>query len=700
MATTSRFAQLTDYCLVEYRYADPLAPEDYSYTFRRIVNSAVDGQVQLMNRVDAADAVTRNVRERSAVQISNGVYADTDKDQLPNYLDYNADLAWTEITAPNCPYDTVVIHLLAGYNFEGIDGTMFKVTADERSGKEIVLCNVVFLKTADWFEYNPDPVLLGDKLYDRYIQVKIPSAKLNNDIYYSLEGNPTQSQTFIAKSTSNNMGLLRANPLKVSAIEIASTTVESVGGANYNLYSISSTKTVALNQSDEFALLGATIQESPGGDYYEYFATWGGGFIEDYIGATSGLPGYDYIVIHELTVREQIGSIFTKTAFFQSIQEENFDQPNLFRPIVLNGSAVSFTIEYVMRLYNKANSEQVIRTGSVSSYNASRWGRDLTRISLLSEPESNKVYNKVVAGPTLPETTFLNNSLPVTVTGDQEAPPTKVIPAFFERTTITAQSDTIHLDGEGQIAQQASGDTQPVYGQGDATIAISPFDNYFKFTILKTDVSRGNAPSPVDLGQNAAYYLVFIDNDGNKQRYLSVADEKLGDPQSGDLIFKVPGTDAVNILQFDDKQFWITSRFDETDAETSIYHGEFVAADELERMRERQRVAEERSKVKAAFDARIAELEKKLETTQAALDEATAANVAATRPTAISAKGEGQSVTKEGKKIPSGLKEETVEQLTVAVPGLNKAVPKTKKTSVVANIAPKVVPKTFKKKSK
>jgi len=695
---------------VEYQYTNPSAPEDYSFDFLRIENTS-QGYIHLMN-VNSADATTRNVQERSAIQSTAGVYIDTDKDQIPTYLDYQAvNKPRTQITANNCPYDTVLFHFQAGYNFEDLDGVMMQITANERAvstitgtPQKLVLANLVFLKTSDYFEFNPKPVLLGDKLYDKFVRVRIPSIKLNNDIFYSLEGNPTQSQSFVAKVTSNGMGFLRANPIKISMIEIASTSVLEVGTADYNQYHIGKTSTVSVNQADEFGLLGATIQPSQGGDYFEYFATWAGGFIEDYIGLTSGLPGYNYVVIHEIRVLEQVGSLYSETTFFQSIQEENFDVPQLFRPIVHNASiAVSFTIEYVMRLYNKADSQQLIRTASMTDYNAKQWGKNITKIQLLNEPEAMRVYNKIVAGPSLPETTFLNNSLPVQV-GTANGTGSEVIkitvPAFFNSTLITVQSDTMNLNANGQLELHASSTTQPVYGQGDATIVLSPFDNYFKFTILKSETSSGNVPAPLDLGQNAEYFIVFMTNEGTKQRFPFIPDAKIGDPQAGDLVFKIPGSDATNILNYTNRQFWLVSRFADSGAETGIYYGEFVTVDEMETKRDREKAAETRSKGKAEQDARITELENKLAVAEAALLEATTQTSADT-PTAIDPNSTGQNVTDGEKvKIPAGLSQDTIDQIKVKVPGLTKSIPKSAKTSVVANIKPKVVPVVFKKTSK
>ena len=45
---TSRYIQLTDYILLEYRYTDVVSPELFNYSFTRISNSYTSA-IQLLN---------------------------------------------------------------------------------------------------------------------------------------------------------------------------------------------------------------------------------------------------------------------------------------------------------------------------------------------------------------------------------------------------------------------------------------------------------------------------------------------------------------------------------------------------------------------------------------------------------------------------------------------------------------------------
>lgn len=577
---TQRFVQATPEILIEYDYSNLISPDTMSVSFTRIVNSLASGQVQLLNPDSAVDT-TGNVQERSALQISAGKFADLDKDDIPTYLAYQENLGnitTSTVTGSNVPYDRVRIHLLSGYNFEDKDGVIIQIRATERSGKELVYASLAFLKDSDFFEFNAKPIWLGDRFYDRYFDVKIPSTKLINDTFYSLEGNVLQSSSFVALITSNGLGFLRAQPLHISVTEIKSTDLLKVAGARYNIYNIGTTKTVALNQADEFSLFSAVVQPASNGkDYFEYFGSWNGGFIEDFILNANSLPGNNYIVLHEIRLYEQIGSLYTQTDLQQSIQEEDFDKPKRFRPTLLNAdTAVSFTLEYTCRLYNKADASQIIRTASYTSLSPKDWGEELPQLKLLNAPEPYKIYNKVVDGPTIVNEAFVQSSAEVVPFT------TKYVPSFFDRFTVNLTQDTIMLDKDGQLVAEKTTDTKPVFGQGDCNIVINPFDNFLRFTILK--VSGNDIPIPLDLGSSATYYLVFINDSEKKMRFPAFTDSVLGDPTKGDVLFKIPEADAEKVLTFTTKEFYIVSRFSDG-TETMLYQGKFNTPENIQEVK-------------------------------------------------------------------------------------------------------------------
>ena len=77
-------------------------------------------------------------------------------------------------------------------------------------------------------------------------------------------------------------------------------------------------------------------------------------------------------------------------------QDTDFDEPVLFRPIIKNAnSAISFSINYVLRLYNKADATQIIKNARLTSFETQKYGRQMVQINLGVVPTVANVYNQI-----------------------------------------------------------------------------------------------------------------------------------------------------------------------------------------------------------------------------------------------------------------------------------------------------------------
>ena len=77
-------------------------------------------------------------------------------------------------------------------------------------------------------------------------------------------------------------------------------------------------------------------------------------------------------------------------------QDNDFDEPILFRPIIKNAnSAISFSINYVLRLYNKADATQIIKNANLTSFEAQKYGPQMLTINLGVVPTVANVYNQI-----------------------------------------------------------------------------------------------------------------------------------------------------------------------------------------------------------------------------------------------------------------------------------------------------------------
>lgn len=122
--------------------------------------------------------------------------------------------------------------------------------------------------------------------------------------------------------------------------------------------------------------------------------------------------------------------------------------------------------------------------------------------------------------------------------------------------------------------------TEPL-PQGDATIRISPFDDYFLFTLYQ-DSSSGNLdiPIPIDLSSVGALYISFIgENDEIRISYhTQVAEVNMA---AGQVLFRISKEESKKILVLDNNNFYISSvkvdiEGNAVSDESVLYTGKFL----------------------------------------------------------------------------------------------------------------------------
>jgi hypothetical protein len=522
----SFYVQLSPYLLLEYTYGDNTSTYLSSQVkFSRIKNNYLGGQVQLLNG-SASLNVTQNVLDTSAANLGGYKWAFLDKDVPVPYINTDSNLIFNDLSSllPSLfvTYDRVRVHIVSGYRLEDLEGLIIQVYGREAMTSNIsVLANNVFLNSDDRDILNPKPILLGDRMYDRYIEMLVPSIKgINSDFY----ANPNNPISLGYQFTSDNLGILYNSAIYVKAYEINRT--EKVNG-NLFLYTSDSYE-VNVNQEDMYSALSANIYESSNGDYFEYYPTYAGNFIEDFIAQLNDAGG-DYVVINDIEVYEQVGLDNILTFSFSQVQSSGFDGPLDFRPIIrYASSAVTFSVDYSFRIYNKSNGFQMIRRASTTSFNPRKYGRQLDKISLAQQSYPFRVYNKVYGNAPV---SFIGNDYSTSFS-------TIYVPVFYESRNIVVQNKTVLSSGTNPVDPSFY---QAIYfGQGDARIYISDFESYFKFTVNQVDTISG-AITPIDLTAGEIL-MAFKDAAGNMIKIPAQPSDSNSSLAQGELIFKLPDT--------------------------------------------------------------------------------------------------------------------------------------------------------------
>lgn len=554
--TTSKFVQITPYLLMEYMYADEPTPESYfvntgttTVGYEKLVNGYLNNNIQIFNPgVDYS--ITHNTADDSVVKISESSFVTLDSNLIIPFNDYSDELTNTSglpITFPSnlfIVYDTVRYHIRAGYNLNNIDGIVMSIEYQDQDLSYVTVSQIVIKKgSQQFYVLNSSPINIGANIYDKYFEIKIPNLKDMGDKYLVASG-AFKTQTLASLISKSGEGFVYGAPLRINAWQIQNI-VDFNGYERYNTAKIS---TLSLEQEDPFSNIGAEIKESDQGQFFEYYATDNEGFVEDFILFQNSI-GNGYYISHEIEVLEQIGAALIKTSQFQSIQTTAYDSPNYYRPIVKNaGVAVSFMLRYTMSLINSINQSRITRISTYTSNNPSQWGTNITPLQLSNFPQVQKIYNRVYSQPQINVSGGSTNIRAKEIV--------KYVNIFVDQNFVTATASSLKFVNNKLSSEEGAGETT-AYGTGKLTFSISPFDNFYKFSFVKSGPSGD--PVEIDLSNSGKFNISFIDPKGNKIQVPSLDDKNLANPVKGELAFKIDESVSTQILQVIDRRFFITN---------------------------------------------------------------------------------------------------------------------------------------------
>jgi hypothetical protein len=251
-------------------------------------------------------------------------------------------------------------------------------------------------------------------------------------------------------------------------------------------------------------------------------------------------------------------------------QEDDFDEPLVYRPVLKNaGTAVSMSIDLLCRLTNKRNGEQIIREASFNLISPKKYGKKLNVIPLSDEPQSQKVYNKIIKKDLEATNLFIE---PTFAPGFETAVDTKVetvvqteyIPVFFSNNNISISTNS-------GLAKKSDTDEEVIYGPGKLKFIMSPFDNVVKFKLYNV---INNKSVPLDLNINSSKYRITFEVDGGKISIDNQNSQSLENLSNGEISFKIPKEESSKIVKSNSKVFYITSIAQDS-TETLMYSGEW-----------------------------------------------------------------------------------------------------------------------------
>ena len=577
----SRFISLTQYCVVEYQF-EPLGSLNFNTEDFKFVKNSVTGVHQIFN-TDSSYSSTKNIQDLTVVPLDNNQYAYLDSEKIPNYLQYDTNLVTTTLSGYNVVMDKIRFHFISGFDFDTFKAVILSITHKQNDNIVNVFANILLAPEtiSQLIVFNSKPLFLSNALYDRYIDIMVPSIKNINEDFVTA---PVPANTFAAAITPSNIsdpvGFIYNNPISITLLECdKKNTIYTNTSTNYDSYNAANSYTASISQSNEFDNVGAYINESVVGDYLEFYLTFNSGFPGELLAILNNRnPADDWIIVHQLSVFEQVGTAFINTSRLVFFQEDSYDEPNIFRPVLKNANeAISMSVDYITRLTNRRNGDQIIREGSFSLISPKKYGKELINMPLLDKPQSQKIYNKIVKNNFEATSLFIEpkavGTAPViTQPGTIQAVDvvrTEYIPIFFNNNNISISkiesSTTVHNSTE-----------EVIFSPGKWRFVLSPFDNMIKVKVFtESSLSDGSNPLvPLDLNVTSAKYRLVFETDSGKVSTDNANDSNLENLSTGRLAFNISKKDSESIITSVDRTVYITS-VAQDGRETLLYTGEW-----------------------------------------------------------------------------------------------------------------------------
>jgi hypothetical protein len=577
-AQPNTIVQLNDYCVVEF-FTEEIVMSS-NPLFHKLYN--IETGVHQIYNPNAYDGVTLNTQDYSVVSISPGQYVYMDQEVAVPYWDRYPEKFYKSTPGNYDTFNKVRFHFTSGFDFAGLPGLILGIKNKMNNGTYAMFAQL--LVTAELYEFmvkfNTSPIYLADAIFDRYVEVFVPAISAINTDYYALppESRGGEFGALITYSGTNYSGFVQNAPIVVSIEEVSRFDTLTAGNDMYQLYISDNHYESVVIMNSLYQKLGVFIGESDEFDAIEFYATMlddsgNTAFVEALINEISTNAHDKWVIAHQLVIHEWIGGVKTLSGRYMVLQETEFDGPMYYRPILRNSnSSIAFEVEYTCRLYNKRNGDQIIRLGSYISYNTRKYGRSLETIPLDAEPSSHIIYNKIVrsaleATELFVEQNYININPQQTLSlmGDsntQQQTVMSLIPMFFNVNSISVSMKDALIENENV------GDTL-VYKQGDLMFVLTPFDNMFKFKVHT--LNNAGDLVPMDLSGFGNFNIVFMDN-GKKVKFGYLTSTGTSNPSIGELMFKVPQSDAEILINSDTREWYITLvAADNT--ETALYSG-------------------------------------------------------------------------------------------------------------------------------
>ena len=437
-------------------------------------------------------------------------------------------------------YDSIRLHLRSGYSFaaRGYEGFLFEIATKRNSGVRNNLTQLVYLNTSNYEYANPKPFILGETLYSKFIDIKIPTLVEQNEEFNDLFYGDGSVGSSDLDPTSNY-------EMTFKLID----TLQTINGFDYFLTGEENSFTIS--REDEFQDFTVVVEDATDGDYFKIYGEKDNsiGAFEAYILNQITKTSDDIVVMFDVDVFETIGSVDIKTFQTSYTQYEDFNTPIVFRPVIINSNtASSFSVDVTMRIWNQTDNKQIVKRASLTLTQAAKYGKRLNKLKINSPNQLTEVYN------VLPE--LSSNKIIEGIFTDNLPKSIKYVPTFIERHNVIASKSKIVFDSSNENIMTQSiteVDTSEFVNETKLNIDIPPFTSYYKFVIAKR---KGDDVEFISFTNAENVILTF--GDGKQKLKFNHISNKDIDMGEGEVLFKISEANANTIRGMKNNKFYIS----------------------------------------------------------------------------------------------------------------------------------------------
>ena len=641
MAVISKYLAISDYLLLEYQANKTLELEESGYVplyyHQPYVIKDLRGNIMFLDNPESSeikkefksDLHFQGFSDKYGVNYFYPGFTDftQGRGNVESLLDYGkiSSIEGGPFYTGDLPYDTVKIHILTGYVFNDVDGFNLRIKAKQRTFNKSVDASVVDINNTEAIissfvfhkdtmgkvvEFNPNPIYMTEKFYDRYIEFKIPS------IYTLAINNPNKKNSLDTSTFNQTEAPIEINKDLYSLMDLSQDSDVVFEFANIENGALMEKKLLNTGSNEgEFHLgpiLRASIPFSSNADYFnvalqeldelgtiKYGAVWGSpnskyitylnnsimnniesgaipmynsGFKDENDGWESfseiyGTEARHWIVVHELFVNYKYWPLESSQTDTMVSREEQYNFSELFnsiggseanggysyrfRPIVQhleNYECKMIDILYTARLVNRMNGASIVRSGSISIDRAeSKYGENAYRLNVDNLNNWIIYHKKNIMSPSI------NGS-------SGSAMNTKYIREFYDTTTIQMQDSA----------------TGTYYNTNEVQLQMVKASHNYLLQFVVTDPKSGNVKY-MDLSGPYTYILRAKDVDNNNIDITPTQSTNMN-KVLGQLEFKISEEAATKMLAVPegDRKFYIICK-NSNGENSAMFTGQIVS---------------------------------------------------------------------------------------------------------------------------